>query len=509
MAFKSVLRDPSNAVARADAHARDADRLAVLERTDLLDAGIQESLQRFARLASDLAGAPVSLVSMVDAARQYFPAAQGLELSETALAASYCKHVAADDVQLCVTDSLQDDVLAENGATTSLGVRAYLGSPVTAGGARLGALCLLDSVPREWDDRQRRIVDDLAAAVSTDIQLRLVASDQARAASLDALTGLGNRRALNVALDRLFTEHRPAFVGVLDLDGFKGYNDRFGHPAGDSLLIRLADKLATAVGEAGQAFRMGGDEFCVVTHERERLDAARRALSEQGQGFCITASMGIAHVAVEASDPAAALSIADARLYGAKRARPGSVDQQVSAALVSALAERDNYLGGHSDSVADHVTAVAAALGLEDDAVRTIGLAARLHDIGKVAIPDSILTKAGPLSDEEWVLMRRHTLIGQRILTSAPALAIVGELIRSSHERYDGAGYPDGLAGDEIPLGARIICACDAFHAMIDERPYREARTEEEALEELRRCAGSQFDPDVVDAMTAALVATG
>ena len=275
MAFKSVLRDPSNAVARADAHARDADRLAVLERTDLLDAGIEQSVQRFARLASDLAGAPVSLVSMVDAARQYFPAAQGLELSETALAASYCKHVAADDVQLCVTDSLQDDVLAENGATTSLGVRAYLGSPVTACGARLGALCLLDSVPREWDDRQRRIVDDLAAAVSTDIQLRLVASDQARAASLDALTGLGNRRALNVALDRLFTEHRPVFVGVLDLDGFKGYNDRFGHPAGDSLLIRLADKLATAVvGEAGQAFRMGGDGF--FAWWTRRTGAARR-----------------------------------------------------------------------------------------------------------------------------------------------------------------------------------------------------------------------------------------
>ena len=135
--------------------------------------------------------------------------------------------------------------------------------------------------------------------------------------------------------------------------------------------------------------------------------------------------------------------------------------------------------------------------------------ASELHDIGKVAIPDAILNKPGPLTEDEWAFMRRHTLIGERILSAAPALRPVASIVRSSHERWDGSGYPDGLAGKETPLGARIIAVCDAYHAMVSERPYRPAMSAGEALAEIRRCSGSQFDPRVVDVLAEALERVG
>jgi HD-GYP domain-containing protein (c-di-GMP phosphodiesterase class II) len=145
---------------------------------------------------------------------------------------------------------------------------------------------------------------------------------------------------------------------------------------------------------------------------------------------------------------------------------------------------------------------VARNLGLRDAEVDRIRSAALLHDIGKVAIPDEILHKPGPLTDEEWVLMREHPVIGERILNVLPGMSAVARIVRHDHERWDGLGYPDGLSGEAIPLGSRIIIAADTYHAITSDRPYREARSHSEAIEELTRCAGTQFDPTV----TAALV---
>jgi len=142
---------------------------------------------------------------------------------------------------------------------------------------------------------------------------------------------------------------------------------------------------------------------------------------------------------------------------------------------------------------------------LAPHAVERVRHAADLHDIGKVAIPDAIVNKPGSLDAQEWEFMRRHTLIGERIVRADPALAPLASVVRSTHEHYDGAGYPDALAGDEIPIGARIISACDAFNAMTSDRPYRLARSPQDALAELQRCSGTQFDPDVVAALTALL----
>ncbi len=323
----------------------------------------------------------------------------------------------------------------------------------------------------------------------------------------DALTGLGNRRSLARALDDLLpqaTPERPLVLALFDLDGFKQYNDTFGHPAGDTLLVRLGGNLSAFLHGRGQAFRMGGDEFCALFQigsesHGPMVHGAAAALSEHGDGFSIGCSFGAIALPIEASDPVEALRIADQRMYANKHAGRMSAGRQSKDVLLRALAERDPGLGTHSDVVA-MAAATAEALGLAPDEVENVRHASELHDVGKVAIPDAILGKPGPLSDEEWSFVRRHSVIGERIILAAPALSRVATLVRSSHERWDGAGYPDALAGDQIPLGARIVAVADAFAAMLAGRPYRAPRTAEEALDELRRCAGTQFDPGVVDA---------
>jgi putative nucleotidyltransferase with HDIG domain len=170
-------------------------------------------------------------------------------------------------------------------------------------------------------------------------------------------------------------------------------------------------------------------------------------------------------------------------------------------ALAVALLERDRYTGEHSEAVIDMSAAVARNLGMSPPDVERIRSAALLHDIGKVAIPDDILNKPGPLTDSEWLLMKEHPVIGERILRVLPGLGSVARIVRHEHERWDGGGYPDGLAGEAIPLGSRIIIAADTYHAITSDRPYRAAKPHAVAVDELARCAGSQFDPKVTEAL--------
>jgi diguanylate cyclase (GGDEF)-like protein len=325
------------------------------------------------------------------------------------------------------------------------------------------------------------------------------------ASETDSLTGLANRRRLMADLEDLASSGRSGLLVILDLDGFKAYNDTFGHPAGDALLARLGGRLRQAVADSGRAYRLGGDEFCAIltvsADQRERMEAkCAAALVDSGEGFKITAAHGAVAIPSEAETREAALHAADMRMYSRKHGTRASSGAQSRDVLLQALAELRPELGEHIDAVTVLAKEVAERLGLAPHVVEQVALAAQLHDIGKIAIPAEILQKPASLDEREWSFMREHTVIGERIVGAAPALAEVARLVRASHERLDGSGYPDGLRGEEIPIGARIISVCDAFDAMTSKRAYRATMSPSAALAELHRCAGTHFDPDVVAA---------
>jgi diguanylate cyclase (GGDEF)-like protein len=341
-------------------------------------------------------------------------------------------------------------------------------------------------------------------AITFDQNTRLLVVSEAEAVT-DPLTGLANRRRLMTDLEAAVSASPPRamVLALFDLDGFKAYNDSFGHPAGDDLLRRLGKALAASVEPHGCAYRLGGDEFCVLAATRDLsaeaiCQAAEAALSERGKGFTITASWGKVLIPVEVTTPTDALRVADRRMYAKKGRRADSARSQTRGVLLRMLHEREPDLERHLDGVARLSAAFGKAMALDAEEQDVVVRAAELHDIGKVAVPDEILHKGADLTAEEWELMRKHTIIGQRVLDAAPAMSPVAALVRSTHERWDGEGYPDRLAGGDIPLGSRMIFICDAYNAMTEGRPYRSPLSGEEALEELRRGAGTQFDPELV-----------
>jgi diguanylate cyclase (GGDEF)-like protein len=386
---------------------------------------------------------------------------------------------------------------------------AMLAVPVLFAGLALGLLV--------WDHYNRVLGASLflASACVLTVIVRMALTfhenvdmlrERTHEAETDSLTGLHNRRRMMVDLERaLHAPHDPVVFALLDLNGFKQYNDLFGHLAGDALLRRLGRNLADAVSDRGSAYRMGGDEFCVLAEPGsggvDRLVAdAVRSLNEEGGGFAVSAAHGCVELPRDASDVAEALQLADQRMYTNKNSERASATEQSSNVLLAALLEHDPELGDHVRGVAELAVELGDALDLCPSEVETVRIAATLHDIGKLAIPEAILMKPGPLDDEEWAFIRTHTLIGERIVAAAPSLAPASELIRSSHERWDGTGYPDGLRGGDIPLGSRIVAVCDAFDSMLSDRPYSSSKSLPAVLEEMRRNAGTQFDPEVVAA---------
>jgi two-component system, cell cycle response regulator len=340
--------------------------------------------------------------------------------------------------------------------------------------------------------------------------LRMLATSREEATT-DVLTGLGNRRLLArdlKAAARDIADGERMLMVLFDLNGFKQYNDSFGHPAGDALLVRLGDNLRRAMAGRGSAYRMGGDEFCILAQLGEvgpdRIaTTAAAALHEEGEGFTISCAYGAVVVPDDADDADDAVRLADHRMYAQKNSGRTSASSQSKDVLLQALQERNSDLGLHLGDVGRLAEATALKLGLPQERAEQVRITGELHDVGKVAIPDAILNKPDPLGDDEWEFVRRHSEIGERIVAAAPALGEVAPLVRATHERWDGGGYPDGLVAREIPLGARIVAVCDAYHAMISERPYQRPMDPAAALQELRSCAGTQFDPDVVAAFDA------
>lgn len=394
------------------------------------------------------------------------------------------------------------------GARASASTRAIV--PTVAG---FVALAVLGTAAFVNPDTSALVVAILTLAlvvVRLAVSLRETATlldARAREATLDPLTGLANRRALlfdlQISANEASEEH-PSLLVLFDLDGFKVYNDTFGHIAGDSLLIQVAGGLEEALGERGRAYRIGGDEFCALVASGgeaspERLcEELAGAMARHGEGFAVTASFGCALAPADGRDTTALLRRADDEMYARKgRRRPGT-ENQVQDALVAALGARDPELGSKAGSVAALAAALGRRLGLGASDLRALVHAAALHDVGKIAIPESILDKAAELDPAERRFIQTHPLIAQRIIAAAPSLGYPAQIVRSAQERWDGTGYPDGLRAEAIPLASRVVGICSAYHAMTRRRPHRDALDREQALAELRRCAGSQFDPELV-----------
>jgi len=365
---------------------------------------------------------------------------------------------------------------------------------------------------RPFEDDEIALIGELIAKAEL-AAAEIIAHQMIREEAMtDPLTGLGNRRRLTEDLTAAFDSEAArggsSVLLLFDLDGFKSYNDTFGHLAGDELLTRLGGRLRRAVEGVGRAYRLGGDEFCAHLRlnggdPQELIASVAGALAETGPDYTIAASLGVVLLPREADDATRALRLADERMYANKRSRSGGAGGQAGEVLLRTLRAKQPELDEHSTHVSALAAQVARRLGLGGEELDEVARAAQLHDVGKVGIPDAILNKSSRLSDREWEFIRNHTVLGERILEGSQALRPVARLVRSSHERWDGFGYPDRLRGEQIPLGARIVSVCDAYEAMITQRAYRAAVSHDAACREIRRCAGAQFDPAVVEAFLA------
>ncbi|HEX4465833.1 MAG TPA: HD domain-containing phosphohydrolase [Solirubrobacteraceae bacterium] len=382
-----------------------------------------------------------------------------------------------------------------------------LGFSTYAGRVR-GALAVARQ-DRPFRPDEQAVMEDLverAREAAGEIVVHELLREQAHT---DTLTKLGNRRKLAVDLDQQLRETenlRPLVLALFDLDGFKSYNDTFGHLAGDAVLTRLGGKLSAAVSAHGAAYRLGGDEFCVLIRvDAEELApvfaAAAAALTESGENFAVGSSYGAVLLPHEAKNLDFALQLADQRMYERKRGRGSRSGGEARDVLVRIMSAHQPGLESQSTEVAALCLRIGRRFAMSAEGLDELVRAAELHDIGKVGIPDAILQKPAELNESEWVFIHQHTILGERILSAAPALRPIAALVRATHERWSGGGYPDRLHGEQIPLGARIIAVCDAYHAMVSERPYRTARAHHEACAELRAHAGTQFDPAAVAAL--------
>lgn len=322
----------------------------------------------------------------------------------------------------------------------------------------------------------------------------------------DQITGLENREKLEADIAQGIQSGSSHVLVLFELDGLQAYTDRFGFAAGNGLLRSFAVNLVASVAPlGGTAYRSDGGRFAVLAPASgsllgEMVLAATASLHDDGNGVSLGTTYGEAAIPEEAQEPELALRVAGQRLAAHKQRQHRSARRQAHAVLIAALSARRPDLRDHLRVVAYRAISLARRVGMGREAIDDVALAAELQDVGLLAVPESVLEKEG-LDEIELAMVRSHTAEGARIISAAPGLASVAHLVRSSAEHYDGSGYPDGLAGDAIPLGSRVIAVSVAFAAMTERRPYREPVGPDEALAELRRNSGSQFDPRIVEAL--------
>jgi diguanylate cyclase (GGDEF)-like protein/PAS domain S-box-containing protein len=399
-------------------------------------------------------------------------------------------------------------------------------------GRRTDGTLVVDGVIQDITERKRseaRLEEALALAVH--------AREEADLASrTDALTGLANRRHFAEELSAALDATRPGqALGLLllDIDHFKRTNDTYGHAAGDAVLREVALQLETVVRTGDIVARIGGEELAVVmpgggrpevlrvAGERVRTLVAAASVLHDDADIPFTVSVGAAS-SVDASTADSLLAAADRAMYAAKRRGRDRVclfselvgddflaevpeSLRIAEALALTVSVREGMPPLHNQQVAELAGAIARELDLPQQGILRCQVSGWLHDIGKTAIPDAILAKPGELTEEEWTQMRRHPEIGEAIVRRISGLADAALGVRHHHERWDGSGYPDRLANEEISLEARVVAVADAYSAITSRRPYQRERSREEAIVELRASAGGHLDPQVVEALCRAL----
>ena len=407
--------------------------------------------------------------------------------------------------------------------------------PLIADDAPLGLAISASKSPAAFRDDRRSIILLFAGQVAQGLKNTRLVEEIRALGEIDPLSGLFNRRR---ALEQLEMEIRRAqrYEGkfsllIADIDNFKLFNDTYGHPLGDEIIRRVAGVLSNRARRSDFIARFGGDEFMLVLPEAFRADAkmvadAMRAslsavpyIAPDGTRIPLRMSFGASSFPEDGQEAAALIAVADANLYESKRwggdtvtVRPEpisgeAIDSRAFStldSLVSAVDNKDHYTRRHSAQVAEHTAAMAKTLGLDDDQQEALRVAALLHDVGKIGVPDRILRKPGTLSGKELDYMRQHPLIGSMMISQhMPESADVKEAVAAHHERWDGLGYPTGLRGLDIPLLARILAVADTYSAMTTDRPYRVALDQGEAMGKLMEASGTQFDPELVQAFVA------
>lgn len=343
-------------------------------------------------------------------------------------------------------------------------------------------------------------------AIYTDIRTRKDAEEKIKYLSYhDKLTGIYNRAFFEEELKRLDTHRQlPLAIIIGDVNGLKLTNDVFGHLTGDKLLAKTAEILRKACRKEDILCRWGGDEFAILLPhtDKEIVDKICQriySLSKESVDTPIQISISLGYAIKYKNEPmTGVIKEAEERMYRNKLLESKSTRSHIIYSLQKSLYERSHETESHCQRMKDLSIALGKSLNLDNDKINELGLLALLHDIGKMAISDSILQKPGKLTPEEWEKMKRHSEIGYRIAETSPELIHISKYILFHHERWDGTGYPKGLRGDEIPMLSRIIAVVDVYDVMTNARVYKDPVSHDEALKEIVRCSGSQFDPEVV-----------
>ncbi len=423
----------------------------------------------------------------------------------------------------------------ENFYKQGLRTMAYL--PLSAKGKVIGSFIVASQKPHAYTQWHIRLLEQLASQISMPLENAKLYAQAEHKARIDELTGLLNRRSLDEMIDSEISRHSRYggvfSLAIVDLDSFKAYNDNYGHPSGDKLLRQIGHIIKGAIRNADHAFRYGGDEFAILlpqTTVDAALQVTERVRKRIAEGvntskIPVTASIGLASWPDDGISHTDIIAAADVTLYRAKRdggnhsyfasgaLTPLQLTESITdtenhidskiLAVIHALSEtvdsRTYFSHNHSKRVTDYSMVIASALKMDTTEMARLEVCALMHDIGKITISDTILNKQGKLNAKEWEIVKMHPQLGAAIANRIPQLSPCAEAILHHHEWFDGSGYPDGLKGEDIPLEARILAIADAMAAMTSERPYSDTLSHEQAIEELKRYAGKQFDPYLVE----------